>query len=230
MKKAWIIDDDDEMSHAVRLMLELLDFEVQTYREARRAAGVLLAGQRPDLIVLEIHPLSEAWSGQTLSVDWIATNAGNYYEATAGINYRPHANVVLRPEVRIDWYDGVTPYMWLVLLIASLGWIFDVFEGQIFVASMEDAMPALVDPAQPISFPLSLFLDLPDTTDSPKPQFASSTTSSREPVTGWAVNMTPAISPARRSSGRARSGLESGCSDSTPQAAVSSASAQQRAG
>jgi two-component system chemotaxis response regulator CheY len=55
MRKAWIIDDDDEMSHAVRLMLELLDFEVSTYREARSAAQQLLAGQRPDLIVLDIN-------------------------------------------------------------------------------------------------------------------------------------------------------------------------------
>ena len=55
MRIAWIIDDDDEMSHAVRLMLELLEFEVQTYREARRAAGMLLAGQIPDLIVLDIN-------------------------------------------------------------------------------------------------------------------------------------------------------------------------------
>ncbi len=42
------------------------------------------------------------------------------------------------------WYHGVTPYMWLVLLIASLGWIFDIFEGQIFVASMKEAMPELL--------------------------------------------------------------------------------------
>jgi len=42
------------------------------------------------------------------------------------------------------WYEGVTPYMWLVLLIASLGWIFDIFEGQIFVASMKEAMPSLL--------------------------------------------------------------------------------------
>ena len=55
MRKAWIIDDDDEMSHAVRLMLELLDFEVRTYREARRAAQVLLSGERPELIVLDIN-------------------------------------------------------------------------------------------------------------------------------------------------------------------------------
>jgi MFS family permease len=42
------------------------------------------------------------------------------------------------------WYSGITRYQWLVLTIASLGWIFDVFEGQIFVASMSEAMPSLV--------------------------------------------------------------------------------------
>jgi MFS family permease len=42
------------------------------------------------------------------------------------------------------WYEGVTLYMWLVLVIASLGWIFDIFEGQIFVASMKEAMPSLL--------------------------------------------------------------------------------------
>ena len=42
------------------------------------------------------------------------------------------------------WNDGITGYMWLVLVIASLGWIFDVFEGQIFVSSMNEAMPSLL--------------------------------------------------------------------------------------
>jgi MFS family permease len=42
------------------------------------------------------------------------------------------------------WYAGITRYQWLVLLIASLGWVFDVFEGQIFVASMREAMPELL--------------------------------------------------------------------------------------
>ena len=49
-------------------------------------------------------------------------------------------------ESRLKWYEGITKYQWLVLLIASLGWVFDVFEGQIFVASMTDAMPALLAP------------------------------------------------------------------------------------
>ena len=41
------------------------------------------------------------------------------------------------------WYEGITRYQWIVLIIASLGWVFDVFEGQIFVASMNEAMPSL---------------------------------------------------------------------------------------
>jgi len=42
------------------------------------------------------------------------------------------------------WYAGITRYQWLVLVIACLGWVFDVFEGQIFVASMNEAMPSLI--------------------------------------------------------------------------------------
>ena len=44
----------------------------------------------------------------------------------------------------LKWYEGISRYQWLVLLIACLGWIFDIFEGQIFVASMRDAMPSLL--------------------------------------------------------------------------------------
>ncbi|MCE5301710.1 MAG: porin [Planctomycetaceae bacterium] len=36
----------------------------------------------------------------------VAGNDGNYYELTAGLNYKPHANVTLRPEIRYDWYNG----------------------------------------------------------------------------------------------------------------------------
>ncbi len=42
------------------------------------------------------------------------------------------------------WYSGITRYQWLVLVIASLGWIFDIFEGQIFVASSNEAMPTFI--------------------------------------------------------------------------------------
>jgi two-component system chemotaxis response regulator CheY len=55
MPVVWIVDDDDEMSHAVRLMLELLDCTVETHRDARSAARRLLAGERPELMVLDIN-------------------------------------------------------------------------------------------------------------------------------------------------------------------------------
>lgn len=42
------------------------------------------------------------------------------------------------------WYEGISNYQWLVLVVASLGWVFDIFEGQVFVASMRDAMPQLL--------------------------------------------------------------------------------------
>jgi MFS family permease len=47
------------------------------------------------------------------------------------------------------WYEGITRYQWLVLAVASLGWIFDVFEGQLFVAGMNEAMPALLPARTP---------------------------------------------------------------------------------
>lgn len=42
------------------------------------------------------------------------------------------------------WYTILSNYQWTVLIVASLGWIFDVFEGQIFVVSMREAMPSLL--------------------------------------------------------------------------------------
>ena len=42
------------------------------------------------------------------------------------------------------WYQGISQYQWLVLTIASLGWVFDIYEGQIFVATMRDSMPDLL--------------------------------------------------------------------------------------
>ena len=32
--------------------------------------------------------------------------AGNFYEISLGLNWTPHANLIVRPEVRYDWYEG----------------------------------------------------------------------------------------------------------------------------
>jgi DNA-binding response OmpR family regulator len=55
MKRIWIVDDDDDMAHAIKLMLKLLDCEAQHFRHARLAATQLLEGKRPDLMVLDIN-------------------------------------------------------------------------------------------------------------------------------------------------------------------------------
>ncbi len=47
------------------------------------------------------------WFRDNDGVRVVAGNAGNYYEATLGVNYKPHSNLLIRPEIRWDWYDGV---------------------------------------------------------------------------------------------------------------------------
>ena len=37
-----------------------------------------------------------------------------------------------RDESAGPWYRGVSGYQWLVLALASAGWVFDIYEGQIF--------------------------------------------------------------------------------------------------
>lgn len=55
MKHVWIVDDDEEMTRAVKLMLKLLDCEVTGFLGARLAAQALLAGKKPDLMILDIN-------------------------------------------------------------------------------------------------------------------------------------------------------------------------------
>ncbi|HEX4122498.1 MAG TPA: MFS transporter [Verrucomicrobiae bacterium] len=42
------------------------------------------------------------------------------------------------------WYAGVNSYQWLILIIASAGWIFDVYEGQIFNITAPHLLPAIL--------------------------------------------------------------------------------------
>src|SRR5881397_2912398 len=42
------------------------------------------------------------------------------------------------------WYSEVTRYQWLVLAIASAGWVFDAFEGQIFNLTRNDLLTDLL--------------------------------------------------------------------------------------
>ncbi len=55
MKSIWYVDDDGEMIKAVKLMLQLLDYETRSFCDARLAAKKLLDGERPDVLMLDIN-------------------------------------------------------------------------------------------------------------------------------------------------------------------------------
>jgi len=55
MKTVWIVDDDEDMIQAVRLMLKLLDCETRHFFSVRPAAQTLIDGERPDLFILDIN-------------------------------------------------------------------------------------------------------------------------------------------------------------------------------
>lgn len=54
MKTVWFVDDDVEMSHAISLILGLLDFKMRAFRDARSAVRALKQGDRPDVLILDI--------------------------------------------------------------------------------------------------------------------------------------------------------------------------------
>jgi CheY-like chemotaxis protein len=55
MRHVWIVDDDEEMSHAIGLMLNLLDCDTTSFLNVRSAVQRLLTGKMPDLIILDIN-------------------------------------------------------------------------------------------------------------------------------------------------------------------------------
>ena len=55
MRHVWIVDDDEEMSQAVGLMLNLLDCDTTSFLNVRSAVQTLLTGKMPDLIILDIN-------------------------------------------------------------------------------------------------------------------------------------------------------------------------------
>ena len=55
MREIWIVDDDEEMSRAIGLMLKLLECEVATFFNVRSAAQNFAAGKKPDLIILDLN-------------------------------------------------------------------------------------------------------------------------------------------------------------------------------
>ena len=55
MREIWIVDDDEEMSRAIGLMLKLLDCKVTAFFNVRSAAQSFASGKKPDLIILDLN-------------------------------------------------------------------------------------------------------------------------------------------------------------------------------
>ncbi|HKI53346.1 MAG TPA: response regulator [Anaerolineales bacterium] len=55
MKDIWTVDDDEEMSRAIELMLKLLNCEVTAFHNVRSAAQLFASGRKPDLLILDIN-------------------------------------------------------------------------------------------------------------------------------------------------------------------------------
>lgn len=59
-----------------------------------------------------IRSINDCFAVGTRFEWWAASFAGSdredIYEWTIGMNYRPHANLVVRPEIRFDWVDDAT--------------------------------------------------------------------------------------------------------------------------
>jgi hypothetical protein len=78
------------------------------YLDTENAAGALnrkAYGQNHYLI----KTINDCWAVGTRFEWWsnktAATGRYNVYASTVGVNYRPHANVLVRPEIRWDWDD-----------------------------------------------------------------------------------------------------------------------------
>ncbi|MEX2171142.1 MAG: outer membrane beta-barrel protein [Pirellulales bacterium] len=60
------------------------------------------------------YTINDCWALGTRMEWWKGTgftgNAQSYYEVTYGLNYKPHANVIVRPEVRHNWTPGEEAY------------------------------------------------------------------------------------------------------------------------
>ncbi len=54
-KTVWIVDDDSDVRDVVHTMLKILGYESREFADARIPAQVLLAGETPDLMIVDIN-------------------------------------------------------------------------------------------------------------------------------------------------------------------------------
>jgi hypothetical protein len=50
----------------------------------------------------------------------------------------------VRSATVIPWYRDLTPYHWFVFTVASLAWLFDCLDQQLFILARNNAMESLL--------------------------------------------------------------------------------------
>lgn len=53
------------------------------------------------------YSINDCWALGT-RLEWWKSDGQSFYEMTYGLNYRPHANLTIRPEIRYDWTPSQT--------------------------------------------------------------------------------------------------------------------------
>src|SRR5262245_60271719 len=57
---------------------------------------------------------------------------------------RMHTATAPTPATRTSLFEGVTPYHWLVVIIASCGWLFDCMDQRLFALARQPVMKTLL--------------------------------------------------------------------------------------
>ncbi len=55
MNQAWMIDDDEDMSQALKMMMKLLGYELRIFENARSGARALLSEALPGLMFIDLN-------------------------------------------------------------------------------------------------------------------------------------------------------------------------------
>jgi hypothetical protein len=95
--------DDEAYSHSVVFDLSVTDrlnYVLQT--DLFDANNVEAVGINQYLL----YSLNDCW-GVGARVEWWKNDGRSANSATFGLNYKPHANIVLRPEVKQEWEPGL---------------------------------------------------------------------------------------------------------------------------
>ena len=107
--------DEPGYSHSIVLAADLTDswkyvFQSDYVRTAGSFGDPDAEGEDVGVNQYLFYTINDCWSVGGRAEWWKSNvapfNPGestSYYEITGGINYRPHANIVFRPEIRYDW-------------------------------------------------------------------------------------------------------------------------------